>query len=74
MGNFVSCVLKGIAKIEDINNWIEFWFEYQPDIELKEALGFTDEEFALWCKEGDHVLHQIIENHRKNFNSEETNN
>lgn len=64
MYNFISCILNGTATIQDINKWVEFWFEGGVSYSLREHLGFTREEYAEWCTKGDEVLEKIVRNHK----------
>lgn len=65
MYTFIDCILNGSTKIKDINSWIEFWFEGDVDGSLREFLGFTKDEYRRWVVEGDGILEEIINNHRK---------
>lgn len=57
--NFVDSVLEGESKIDDLDNWIEFWHQNQIDIELSTFLGLGDKDFVEFMKDPEHIKHVL---------------
>ncbi|MBI2431980.1 MAG: hypothetical protein HYV26_03835 [Candidatus Hydrogenedentes bacterium] len=60
MRNFLDMVISGIAHPEDIDDFVDLWHEGHNSGTLAEALGMSDDEYALWVQKSD-ALSLIIE-------------
>ena len=49
--NFIEKVLKGLEFADTIDDYIEDWNASDTADELHEFLGFTWNEYALWCED-----------------------
>jgi hypothetical protein len=59
---FIEACLRGEARTEEIDNWVERWHgtEIGSTQSLRELLGMTRTEYALWMREGDKALAAIL--------------
>ena len=49
---FIGKCLAGDASIEDVDAFVQAWHEgAQPGLELREFLGMSGEEYALWLEQ-----------------------
>lgn len=51
--SFKNAVLAGVAKIEEIDDWVDVWHLSESpasDKSLREYLGFSKDEYASWMK------------------------
>ena len=59
---FLEDCLAGIAKAEDVDNYIDAWHENSSSLTLAQYLGMTEEEYGRLVREGS--AFSIIEAHR----------
>ena len=60
MRTFLEMVLSGDAKSEDVDDFVDRWHEGRDARTLAEAMGMSDDEYALWVEKSD-ALALIIE-------------
>lgn len=60
MRTFLEMVLSGDAQPKDIDDFVDRWHEGSGPETLAEALGMSDDEYALWVEKSD-TLGLIIE-------------
>ena len=53
--DYMNDVLNGEAMLDDVDAYVAFWHEHSMVQSLQEFLGFTDEEYDCWMKDGNHV-------------------
>lgn len=64
-GTFISKCLAGDANIEDVDAFVQAWHEGAgPGLELREFLGMSSEEYALWLEQPG-ALPAIVGAHRQ---------
>lgn len=59
-GNYVADVLSGEAMLDDIDAYVAFWHENDIQQPLQVFLGFTDDEYDTWMKEGNGIVRDIL--------------
>ena len=64
MYNFIDSCLNNSAAPRDVENYVEYWHTHDVNCSLREYLGMSVEEYALWTKRGDGVLTDIIRRRR----------
>ncbi len=64
---FVDDCLAGVATLDEIDDYVERWHEgtIGHDVELRELLGMSKQEYARWMQDAN-AIDEIIET-RKNF-------
>lgn len=54
---FVEAVKAETAKVTDVDDWVETWHTSPERTDtLKQFLGFSDELYGEWCRNGDDAL------------------
>ena len=54
--SFINDCINGSAKINDLDDYVEYWHKNNTGVALHDYLGFTDEEYGKWIKTGDDVF------------------
>jgi hypothetical protein len=62
--NFVDLSLQGEVLPDEIDDYVDIWYENESELKLSEFLGFTDEEYALWVEKPNYL--KFILNARRN--------
>ena len=62
MMTFIQKCVKGLAKVDEVDDYVEEWHFGHFDISLSEFLGMTDEEYGRWMVNGS-ILSDIIAEH-----------
>lgn len=57
---FINDCLSGIATIDDIDSYIEYWHTHNTGNTLREFLGLTESEYNEYLKSDDTVLNDFI--------------
>lgn len=63
--NFMVDCLNRNAKIDDLEQYVEYWHTHETGNSLKEFLGMSDSEYERWGKTSDAVIEQFL-TERKN--------
>lgn len=63
--NFMIDCLNRNAKIDDLEQYVEYWHTHETGNSLKEFLGMSDSEYERWGKTSDAVIEQFL-TERKN--------
>lgn len=63
--NFIEDCLAGVASLDNLDEYIEYWHTHETGNELREFLGMTAEEYSQWVKYNDKEFLQIILEARK---------
>lgn len=65
--SFMEDCVNGIAKAEDIDEYVEYWHNHITGRTLKDFLGFTDAEYVKYSLHSDDIIHSFIEARRNNI-------
>lgn len=64
--NFKHSYLNGLCTIESVSGFVEQWHSIeQAGISLAQFLGITEEEYMVFCKEGNYALQVILDKQRR---------
>lgn len=58
--NFVSDYFEKQISIDEIDDYIRYWHTHKTGVSLRDFLGFTDEEYLKWMKDGNGVIKDIL--------------
>lgn len=58
--NFVSDYFEKQISIDEIDDYIKYWHTHKTGVSLRDFLGFTDEEYLKWMKDGNGVIKDIL--------------
>lgn len=58
---FIDRCLRGTALPDELDNYVDAWHDGDigEDLELRELLGMTKHEYAIWMRDS-HAIHGII--------------
>lgn len=60
--NFITACINKHSKTEDIDDYVDYWHTHETGCTLREFLGLTVNEYAMWGTYGNDVLYEIIKN------------
>ncbi len=63
MNNFVQDYIDGKCQLDDIDDYVDKWHQYDNSIPLYLYLGMTHQEYGEWVKDPT-MLVRIINTHR----------
>lgn len=58
--NFIDDCVNGNAQLLDLDKYVDYWHTYETNITLREFLGLTENEYALWGKSDDSIFGEFI--------------
>lgn len=67
--NFIEMVIAGQANVEDVNDFIDYWNNYEDsNISLSQYLGLTIEEYANFVKDSSSLVDIVEKRKSQSFN------
>jgi hypothetical protein len=63
MSDFIKKCIRGMALLDDIDDFVDAWHAEKPAMPLHQYLGMKKSEYSLWVSDPD-VLPYIVQAHR----------